>query len=137
LSNKRKAILLYTSENGRKAVYVDEKNSSEILAWINASPQNKRKFQFIIELLLNGRITKELYDKENIEKGCENVTAMKPFRGTKNPRIYCQQYSDKNKKIFVIVASELLEKKKSNELTKKEKTIIRRVSKYDYELIDN
>jgi hypothetical protein len=35
--------------------------------------------------------------------------------------------------VFVIIACELLEKKKSQGLTNKEKQIIRKVAKYEYE----
>ncbi|MGB3183022.1 MAG: hypothetical protein WBB45_16640 [Cyclobacteriaceae bacterium] len=57
---------------------------------------------------------------------------MKLAKGKNNPRIYCQQFSRKDKQVYVIVASELLEKKKSQKLTNKEKQIIRRVATHEY-----
>jgi hypothetical protein len=61
---------------------------------------------------------------------------MKLSRGKINPRIYCQQFSREDKKLYVIVMAELLEKKSSNKLSKKEKQIIRRVASYTYEFED-
>jgi hypothetical protein len=96
---------------------------------------NVKKFNYVLELLLeHKRAPRDLYDKENFENGCKNITAIKLFKGKKNPRIYCQQYSINNKMVFVIIASELLVKKKSKALTHKEKSIIRRVASYQYHL---
>lgn len=131
---KRKAELLRVSSDGSKAIYIDAENAEAILAWISASSANNKKFWYIVEQLLEGRPPRDLYDKENFEKGCEHVTAIKPFKGKQNPRIYCQQFRDSEQQVFVIVASELLPKKKSESLTNKEKTIIRRVASYQYEL---
>ena len=133
---ERRATLLKKSRNGRKSVYIDDENAEEILSYLKAEPGNLKKFWMIVELILEGKPTRDLYDKENFEKGCEHVAAMKLFKGKKNPRIYCQHYSHKEKSVYVIVASELLIKKKSQGLSKKEKSIIRRVAKYQYKLDD-
>lgn len=131
----RKAFLYRTSKNGKKAFYIDEDNAEQIIEWIEKDPGHAKKFDLILEQLLeHPHISRDLYDKEDIEKGCEHVTAMKPFKGTRNPRIYCQQYTHKDLEVFVIVASELLEKKKSDGLSNKERTIIRRVASYQYTL---
>lgn len=130
----RRATLFRKSDNGKKAIYIDDENTPEIFAWLKEDPKNNKKFLFIVEQLLNGKITRDLYNKENIEKGCEHVTAIKPFRGTKNPRLYCQQFTKDDTKVFIMVVSELLPKKKSQKLTKKEKAIIRRVAAYKYEI---
>jgi hypothetical protein len=61
---------------------------------------------------------------------------MKPAKGKNNPRIYCQQYARGDKKLYVIVMAELLQKKTSEGLSKKEKQIIRRVASYEYEFED-
>ncbi len=110
-------------------------NGPDILKFLNANKANLIKFNKVVELILEGRAPRELYDKENFDKSCGHVTAIKLFKGKKNPRIYCQQYSDKDKQIFVIVIAELLEKKTAQGLSKKERTIIRRVAKYEYELL--
>lgn len=133
----RKAQLYRISKDGKKAFYIDEENAAEILTFLKKNPAHVKKFDYVLNLLLeHTRPPRDLYDKENFEKGCENVTAIKPFKGKRNPRIYCQQYSDKGKDIFVIIASELLEKKKSEGLTNKERSIIRRVASYTYVLED-
>src|SRR5690606_34382467 len=116
------------SKNGRKAFYLDEQNSSEILDYLKSESANQKKFAMVVEQILEGRPTRDLYDKENFEKGCEHITAIKLFKGKKNPRIYCKQYADGETHQFVIIAVELLEKKKSQKLTEKEKSIIRRVA---------
>lgn len=131
---KRKAFLLKISDNGKKAFYLDADNSKEILTYLNVDPANKKKFNTALNLILNHKATRDLYDKENFEKGCEHITALKLFKGKRNPRIYCQQFSDKHTEQFVIIGIEFLEKKKSNKLTEKEKNIIRRVAKYEYDL---
>ena len=131
---KRKASLLKKSKNGRKALYIDVENGPEILKYLNDDPSNLIKFNKVVGLILEGGALRALYDKENFEKGCEHVTAIKLFKGKKNPRIYCQQYADKGKQVFVIVIAELLVKKTSQGLSKRERTIIRRVAKYEYDL---
>ncbi|WP_255590363.1 hypothetical protein [Algoriphagus sp. NBT04N3] len=131
---KRKAELIKISQDGKKAFYLDAENSGEIMAFLKSDPANLKKFQTTMELILNHRAPRDLYDKENFEKGCEQVTAIKLFKGKKNPRIYCQQFTDGDTERFVIIGIELLEKKKSQKLTATEKSIIRRVSKYEYDL---
>jgi hypothetical protein len=131
---KRKAELIKISEDGKKAFYLDVDNSHEIMTFLNSDPANLKKFKTALELILNHRAPRDLYDKENIEKGCEHVTAIKLFKGKKNPRIYCQQYTDGDTERFVIIGVELLEKKKSQKLTAAEKSIIRRVAQYAYDL---
>lgn len=131
---KRKAELIKISQDGKKAFYLDAENSGEIMVFLKSDPANLKKFQTTLELILNHRAPRDLYDKENFERGCEQVTAIKLFKGKKNPRIYCQQYTDGETERFVIIGVELLEKKKSQKLTATEKSIIRRVSKYEYDL---
>lgn len=131
---KRIANLIKTSSNGKKAFYLDAENSAEILKFLDSDPANRKKFRTALELILEHQPPRDLYDKEDFEKGCEHITAIKLFKGKKNPRIYCQQFSDGETHQFVIIAVELLEKKKSQKLTDKEKSIIRRVAGYEYDL---
>lgn len=124
-------------KNGKKAFYIDEQNADSIIDFLKSESSHVKKFNYVLELLLeHNHVPRDLYDKENFESGCEKITAIKLFKGKKNPRIYCQQYTVKEKKMFVIVASELLDKKKSQQLSNKEKTIIRRVASYQYQLKD-
>lgn len=131
---KRKAELIKISENGKKAFYLDKDNSKEIMSFLQSDAANLKKFNTALELILNHRAPRDIYDKENFENGCEHVTAIKLFKGKKNPRIYCQQFTDGETERFVIIGIELLEKKKSQKLTAAEKSIIRRVAKYEYDL---
>ena len=134
---KRKAILISSSSNGRKAIYVDAENAAQILAFLGSKQSYLNKFEIVKDLILERNMPpRDLYDKEDFEKGCEHITAIKLAKGKSNPRIYCQQYAHAEKKVFVIIACELLEKKKSEGLTNKEKQLIRKVAKYDYELED-
>lgn len=131
---KRKAELVQVSKDGKKALYLDEENSGEIMAFLKSDPANLKKFRTAVKMILDHQAPRDLYDKEDFEKGCEHVTAIKLFKGKKNPRIYCQQFADGDTERFVIIGIELLEKKKSQKLTSTEKAIIRRVSKYEYDL---
>lgn len=131
---KRKAQYLTESSNGKKAFYVDVENFETIFNFLKSDRARIKKFRYVIALLMESRPPSDLYDRENIEKGCEHVTAIKLFKGGQNIRIYCQQFSDKGKEQFVIIASELLKKKKSQKNTKKEISIIRRVASYEYTL---
>lgn len=135
---KRKAQLYRVSKDGKKAFYIDVDNANSILAFLKTEKSYAKKLRYILDLLLDHpQIPRDLYDKEDFEKGCEHIAAMKPAKGKNNPRIYCQQYSDKEKEVYIIVAAELLPKKKSEGLTNKEKAIIRRVASYEYELIES
>lgn len=57
---------------------------------------------------------------------------MKFFKGQENDRIYCIE--QKTEGLFIIVAAEVYEKKKSQKLTKKELPIIHKIAKYDYQI---
>jgi hypothetical protein len=131
---KRKVELIKVSNDGKKALYLDEENSGDIIAFLKSDPANFKKFATAVEMILNHQAPRDLYDKEDFEKGCEKVTAIKLFKGKKNPRIYCQQFADGDTERFVIIGIELLVKKKSQKLTSTEKAIIRRVSEYEYDL---
>lgn len=130
----RKAELIEISDYGKKAFYVDAANSQKIMAFLQSDPANLKKFKTALQLILNHRAPRDLYDKENFENGCEHVTAIKLFKGKKNPRIYCQQYTDGETERFIIIGVELLEKKKFQRITAAEKSIIRRVAQYEYDL---
>ena len=61
---------------------------------------------------------------------------MKFFKGQENARIYCRELIKENK-TFIIIASELLKRKKTQKIDKKILTIIHKVASYDYkEIID-
>lgn len=81
---------------------------------------------------MEGHKNSDLYDKENINEKCKDITAMKFFKGQENDRIYCKEL--KMKGVFIIVTAELYEKKKSQKLTKKEISIIEKIAEYEYKI---
>lgn len=130
---KRKAFVLKYSETGERAICIDSENAEQILNYLQQDERHRKKFRFITDIILSGLKNTNLYDKENINKGLKNVTAMKFFKGQENDRIYCQE-KRVNNKLYVIICSELFTKKKSQSNTNKLKNLINKVSKYEYEI---
>lgn len=130
---KRKAFVLQKSINGRKAICIDSQNAEELLSFLNKDKRHKKKFRYIAELILRNIKNTELYDKENINKKAKNVTAMKFFKGQENARIYCKEQRVDNQ-LFVIICCELVESKKSKSNNKSIKSLIDKISKYEYEI---
>jgi hypothetical protein len=91
-----------------------------------------KKFELICSTILSGIKNPELYDKEDINNRCKNVTAMK-LKSKQNTRIYCQEVKQKDKTL-VIVTSELLPKKKNQKNKDKEINLIEKVAGYDYQI---
>lgn len=58
---------------------------------------------------------------------------MKFFKGQENARIYCKEVTTEDK-VFVVITSELLERKKSTKLTKKDRQLIEKVASYEFTL---
>lgn len=130
---KRKAFVLQESENSNKAICIDSENAKQLLAFLNKDERHKKKFRYISELILRGIRNTELYDKENVNKKAKNVTAMKFFKGQENARIYCKEQRINNK-LFVVICCELLESKKSQNNNKSIRTLIDKISNYEYEI---
>lgn len=130
---KRKAFILQKSENGRKAICIDEANAKILLEFLNKDERHKKKFRYISELILRGIRNTELYDKENINKRAKHVTAMKFFKGQENARIYCKEQR-LNNQLFVIICCELIESKKSQSNNKLIRALIDKISNYEYEI---
>lgn len=129
---KRKCKHIASSKNRKKSVYIDEDNSEEILNYIRQDTRHLKKFQYILEIILEGHRNPELYDKEDINSRCKDVTSMKFFKGQENDRIYCKEITT-DKGEFIVVASILHLKKKTQKNSKIEKTIIEKVGGYKYE----
>lgn len=127
----RKAFKISESKDGKKAIYVDAINAETILNFINQDLRHKKKFKFIENVILESLRMTGVYDKEEINSRCKGITAMKFFKGQENARIYCKEISTGDK-IFVVIAAELLERKKSQKLSKKEIQIIEKVASYEY-----
>lgn len=98
------------------------------------SAQHKKKFNHIVNIILQRLRVPDLYDKEEINSKCKGVTAMKFFKGRSNDRIYCKEVTLENK-TFVVIAAELFELKKDQGVKQKIKNIIEKVGSYEYEII--
>lgn len=113
-------------------MYIDSQNKKEIIDYIQQSERHLKKWRHIVQLLLEGHKNTELYDKEDINNKCKDVTAMKFFKGQENDRIYCKEVNTQG--LFVIVQVELYLKKKGDKVSKKEKPIIKNIATYEYEI---
>jgi len=125
--------IIARTADGKKAVCIDLQNKDLILAYVRQSDRHLKKWKHILQLLLEGHKNTELYDKEDINGKCKDVTAMKFFKGQENDRIYCKEQRTKDG-IYIIVTAEIFLKKKSNKVTKKELPIIQKIANYEYEI---
>lgn len=127
----RTAYIVRASANGRRQVCIDALNETAIMEFLNADPARLKKFRQIINIIIDDLRISELYDKEDINELCKDVTAMKMFKGGQNIRIYCkEQRTDDG--IFCVIAAELLPKKKDNKVKGKTKSLIQKVASYNY-----
>lgn len=130
----RKAKEIIKSKDGKRIICIDTDNWKAIFNYINQDDKHKKKFNYICGVLLDGHRNSDVYDKEDINDKCKDVTAMKFFKGNSNDRIYCKEVSLEDK-TFVIIACELFEKKKSQKNNKKNIPIIEQIGKTNYEII--
>lgn len=130
---KRTAKIIRSATDGKRYIAVDKENAAVIMKFLRDNHLSK-KFDLICATILSGIKNADLYDKEDINSKCKNVTAMK-FRSKQNARIYCQEVKQKDK-TFVIIASELLPKKKNQKNKEKEINLIEKVADYDYKIDD-
>ena len=129
----RKCEHIISTKDGKRAIYVDSINKKQILEYIHKDERHRKKFQFISDIILGNHKNAALYDKEYINEKCKDVTAMKFFKGQENDRIYCKEIHSP-KGTFIVVTSILHKRKKSNNLSAKEITIIEKVGGYQYEV---
>jgi len=130
---KRECTKIRCSFDGKRAIYVDDANADVLIKYIGRDSRHQRKFKHICDIILEGLRNKELYDKEDINEKCKDVTAMKLFKGQENDRIYCKEITT-TKGVHVVITCELLERKKSTKLTQREINIIEKVAKYEYKI---
>ena len=128
---KRTAKIFKSAPDGKRHIAVDKENFDEIIHFLQVNNLSK-KFDLICTTILSGIKNAELYDKEDINSKCKNVTAMK-FKSKQNARIYCQEVKQKDKTL-VIVTSELLPKKKNQKNKEKETNLIEKVAGYEYQI---
>ena len=114
---------MISSKDGKRSIYIDSENKDEILEYIRQDNRHLKKFRFISGIILDGHKNREVYDKEDINKKYKDVTAMKFFKGQENDRIYCKEIKSKTG-THIVVTAILHERKKSADLSSKEKAII-------------
>lgn len=131
---ERKAKIIKTNADGTRAICVDVDNYKEIIEYISRSPAHKKRFNYITGIILEGLRMPDVYDKEEINDKCKGVTAMKLFKGGSNDRIYCREQTLEDK-TFVVITSELFDKKKSQKINQRIKNTIEKVAGYEYEII--
>jgi hypothetical protein len=128
---ERDCVLIAKDKIGKRAIFIDKENEDEILEYLYRSDKHNKKFAYIVQHILGGVRNTEIYDRENINDKCKDVTAMKFFKGGSNDRIYCKEISSEEG-IFVVIASILHEKKKSQKNSNREITKIENVGAYEY-----
>ena len=131
---KRKAKIIRYNEDKSIAICVDTETWSIILEYIKRDKKHQKKFNYIVEIILQRLRNTDVYDKEEINKKCKGVTAMKFFKGQSNDRIYCKEQTLEDK-TFVVITAELFEKKKTQGIKQKTKNLIEKVASYEYEII--
>lgn len=130
---KRKCTHIISSQNGKRAIYVDELNKKEILSYLNRDERHRDKFRFISEIILNNLRSAKHYCKVEINSKCKNVTEMRFFVQQENDRIYCKEFRSANG-VYIVVTAVLHEHKTSEELSSKEISLIEKVGSYNYEI---
>ena len=127
----RSATIILTSEDGKRAIAVDDEVYNEILAYVGSDNRHANKFKDITNIILSGLTNRNLYDKEVIDTKSKGVRAMKLFKGQENDRIYCKEMTMGNQ-TFVVIAAALHLRKKTTKLSHKERNTIHKVANYEY-----
>lgn len=127
----RECDQVLVSKDGSRAIFIDRGNKEEIREFLYRSDKHKKKFQYIAGLLLSNIKNTDVYDKEDINDKCKDITAMKFFKGGSNDRIYCKEVRS-GEGCFIVVMAVLHEKKKSQKNTSKEKSKIEAIARYNY-----
>lgn len=122
------AIIIKSSVNEKIHIEVDEIESLEILNFLSREQPNK-KFIYICNLIVEGIRNTDLYDKEDINNKCKDITAMK-FKGGSNGRIYCKEIIDPTHGLVIVMGK--YHKKKSEKVSKKEIPILESLAETDY-----
>lgn len=132
---KRDAYLLKQSEDGKRCICIDVLNESVIIDFLNEDETRLKRFNYSIGIILRGLRNKDIYSKEDINGKASNVTAIKMFKGGQNIRLYCKEQKINLGVLYIIIA-ELLPKKKDQKAVGKSKSLIEKVSTYEYTIIE-
>lgn len=128
---KRKAYIIKSSN--KRHVCIDAVNEEAIMKFLSEDPARMKKFKYAIDIILQGLRVTELYDKEEINANCKDVTAIKMFKHGQNVRLYCKEQNT-GEGIFFVIVAELLPKKKDEKVKGKSKSLIQKVATYEYEI---
>ncbi len=118
-------------KGGKRSIYIDCNNKQEIENYLIQDEQHNKKWKTIAEVVLKGIRNTDLYDKEDINDKCKDVTAMKFFKRGNNDRIYCKEFTNGDKS-RIVVASILHLKKKNQKNKAREITAINKVGETEY-----
>ena len=77
---KRTAKIIRYNEDKSIAICVDIESAETILEYINRNSSHRKKFNYIVEIILNRLKNRDVYEKEEIDENCKGVTAMKFFK---------------------------------------------------------
>lgn len=131
---ERTATIIRKSVDGKRGVAVDDELEADLELFFAKNPNVRKKFAYIVDVLLMGERMPDVYDKEEIDKYSKGVRAMKLLKGSQNTRIYCREVFHEGR-IFVVIASELVEHKSSQKNSHREVAAIHRVAAYEYTTI--
>ena len=119
------------SPNGKIIIGIDSLKMKEITSYIGQSSRHKDKFKDLVQIIFEGLPYRHLWKREKINAEVKNMWAMRFFVGQENDRIYCQEVTVEDKKIYIL--SDLYLHKTSDKLTKPEINHLIVLSKYEYE----
>jgi hypothetical protein len=119
------------STDRTRAIFIDLENKKEILEYLRRSDRHRKKFEYIIGLILENIRNTEVYDKEDINDKCKDVTAMKFFKNGSNDRIYCKEVRS-GQGCYIVIMGILHEKKKTQKNSAREIARINAIGGYEY-----
>jgi len=111
------------------SLFVDTECADEIIKFLE---KNRKKFLRIFYVILSGFYNEDLYGKEDVGSGTQNIAAMK-FKGKNfgNSRIYCKEFFYRGKQVVMVtMLQKKVQKIKDDKLLKQRLEII---GGYEYE----
>lgn len=129
---KRKFIVLRKSTQYNRAFCVDIEEANVIVELLTSNRKNKEKLDYIIHRILE---FPNMYfgDYKKLKQyGNIRITEIRLFPNGANSRIYCSEISTHSGTLFIIMAL-FVQKKKDMFISKKLKTLIEKINKYEYE----
>lgn len=127
---KRKAVLLDVNIHKTTLIMLDLANANDLLPYIMRDSVDK-EFKEIRDLLKQNLRNKEKYCKVDVSDKAKNMFEMRFTKNGRNDRIYCQEMSQTQKRIIIMI--ELFEGKKSQQIPKHIKSRIETMGGYVYE----